>query len=238
MNYELIFLVAGQGKRMNAKKNKIWLNLLDKPVFAHALLPFLSDKRCTHIVIVCHEEEIEQAKQLIQKLDIQNKSILFIAGGTERQHSVANGLKHCGAESVVLVHDGARPFVSQQIIDRLLVGVTEQKAAICAVKVKDTIKRMADGVVKETINRDHLWQVQTPQAFELQILQKAHEKAVVDHFVGTDESSLVERLNLPIQIVEGSYYNIKLTTPEDIPIAKAIIESMEDVNDDQNRTGV
>ncbi|WP_239256327.1 2-C-methyl-D-erythritol 4-phosphate cytidylyltransferase [Listeria ilorinensis] len=225
MNYELIFLAAGQGKRMQADKNKMWLELFDEPIFIHALRPFLADKRCTHIVLVCQkgEEPLVEANLSALAAEAGHVDIEIVIGGSERQYSVVAGLAKCDAEEVVLVHDGARPFVNLAIIDRLLDGVAQQEAAICAVKVKDTVKRVSLGLVRETIERDNLWQIQTPQAFKRYILEQAHQKAQKDHFLGTDEASLVERLDRPIQVVEGSYYNIKLTTPEDMPLAKAII---------------
>ncbi|EAD5716214.1 2-C-methyl-D-erythritol 4-phosphate cytidylyltransferase [Listeria innocua] len=223
MNYELIFLAAGQGKRMNAEKNKMWLDLVGEPIFIHALRPFLADNRCSKVIVVCQETERKHVRKLMQQLDVAEDRVEVVKGGSERQYSVAAGLEYCGSESVVLVHDGARPFVTLDIIDRLLLGVKQNKAAICAVQVKDTVKRVIHDVVKETVDRDNLWQVQTPQAFELHILQKAHRLAKKDQFLGTDEASLVERIPYPVAIVQGSYYNIKLTTPEDMPLAKAIL---------------
>ncbi|AIS58697.1 2-C-methyl-D-erythritol 4-phosphate cytidylyltransferase [Listeria ivanovii] len=226
MNYELVFLAAGQGKRMNAKQNKMWLDLVGEPIFIHALRPFLADDRCSKVIVVCQETERNHVKNWLQQLDVAEKRTKIVKGGSERQFSVAAGLEHCGTEQVVLVHDGARPFVTIDIINRLLDGVKANKAAICAVKVKDTVKRVTDGIVQETVDRENLWQVQTPQAFELHILQKAHQLAKEEKFLGTDEASLVERIPIPVSIVQGSYYNIKLTTPEDMPLAKAILGEM------------
>ncbi|AHI54819.1 2-C-methyl-D-erythritol 4-phosphate cytidylyltransferase [Listeria ivanovii] len=223
MNYELVFLAAGQGKRMNAKQNKMWLDLVGEPIFIHALRPFLADNRCSKVIVVCQEAERNHVKNWMQQLDVAEKRTEIVKGGSERQFSVAAGLEHCGTEQVVLVHDGARPFVTLDIIDRLLDGVKANKAAICAVKVKDTVKRVTDSIVQETVDRENLWQVQTPQAFELHILQKAHQLAKEEQFLGTDEASLVERIPIPVSVVQGSYYNIKLTTPEDMPLAKAIL---------------
>lgn len=223
MNYELIFLAAGQGKRMNAEKNKMWLDLVGEPIFIHALRPFLADNRCSKVIVVCQETERKHVRKLMQQLDVAEDRVEVVKGGSERQYSVAAGLECCGLESVVLVHDGARPFVTLDIIDHLLLGVKQNKAAICAVQVKDTVKRVIHDVVKETVDRDNLWQIQTPQAFELHILQKAHRLAKKDQFLGTDEASLVERIPYHVAIVQGSYYNIKLTTPEDMPLAKAIL---------------
>ncbi|SQC70888.1 2-C-methyl-D-erythritol 4-phosphate cytidylyltransferase [Listeria fleischmannii subsp. fleischmannii] len=222
MNYELIFLAAGQGKRMNAKRNKMWLELFDEPIFIHALKPFLMDSRCTHIVIVCQAEEVSLVFESLQNLDLAGTKVEVVTGGSERQYSVRNGLVKCEEEEIILVHDGARPFVTLDIVDRLLDAVLQQDASICAVKVKDTVKRVSLGFVRETVDRDNLWQIQTPQAFRAGLLKEAHQRAFAEDFLGTDEASLVERLSAKICVVEGSYYNIKLTTPEDMPLAKAI----------------
>lgn len=171
-------------------------------------------------------------KELMSQLNVAESRIEIVKGGSERQYSVAAGLERCGTERVVLVHDGARPFITLDIIDRLLIGVEQSKAAICAVKVKDTVKRVVKGVVQETVDRENLWQVQTPQAFELPILRKAHQLARKEQFLGTDEASLVERLPCPVAIVQGSYYNIKLTTPEDMPLAKAILGELGGIAND------
>ncbi|EPB3293687.1 2-C-methyl-D-erythritol 4-phosphate cytidylyltransferase [Listeria monocytogenes] len=232
MNYELVFLAAGQGKRMNAQKNKMWLELVGEPIFIHALRPFLADNRCSKVIVVCQEEERKHVKELMSQLNVAEHRIEIVKGGSERQYSVAAGLERCGTERVVLVHDGARPFITIDIIDRLLIGVEQSKAAICAVKVKDTVKRVVNGVVQETVDRENLWQVQTPQAFELPILRKAHQLARKEQFLGTDEASLVERLPCPVAIVQGSYYNIKLTTPEDMPLAKAILGELGGIAND------
>ncbi|MBF2631279.1 2-C-methyl-D-erythritol 4-phosphate cytidylyltransferase [Listeria seeligeri] len=223
MNYELIFLAAGQGKRMNAKQNKMWLDLVGEPIFIHALRPFLADNRCSKMIIVCQDAERKHVEKLMQQLNVAGKRLEIVIGGSERQFSVAAGLERAGLEQVILVHDGARPFVTLDIIDRLLIGVEKNRAAICAVKVKDTVKRVKNDIVQETVDREDLWQVQTPQAFELPVLQKAHELAKEEQFLGTDEASLVERLPFSVTIVQGSYYNIKLTTPEDMPLAKGIL---------------
>ncbi len=230
MDYELIFLAAGQGKRMNTNQNKMWLELASEPIFVHALKPFLADSRCKHVIVVCQADEKHIVQQFLEKMALSASELAqieLVSGGAERQYSVKNGLAKCGAAELVLVHDGARPFVSLDMIDRLCETASCVGAAICAVKVKDTVKRVEQGIVQETVDREKLWQVQTPQAFKQETLKEAHAKAAIDDFLGTDEASLVERLGVPIQVVEGSYYNIKITTPEDMPLAQAILGELE-----------
>src|SRR5690606_5947261 len=140
----------------------------------------------------------------------------IVKGGRERQESVYEGLKRIKEECIVLVHDGARPFVRIEHIQKLVQVTSEKSAAILAVPVKDTIKRAKDGIVQETFDRSELWSIQTPQAFKLSLLKEAYEKAEMDGFTGTDDASLVERIGHHVEIVEGDYNNIKITTKEDL----------------------
>ncbi|MBC1499816.1 2-C-methyl-D-erythritol 4-phosphate cytidylyltransferase [Listeria weihenstephanensis] len=224
MKYELILLAAGQGKRMELGRNKMWLELSGHVLFLHTIRTFLEDDACCRIVVVAQEDELAYVQAMIDELHVE-KEILIVMGGSERQYSVAKGLAECGQMAdVVLVHDGARPFVDQAMIDRLLDDVAVHGATICGMPVKDTMKRVRNGMVEETIDRSVLWQVQTPQAFRTEILKRAHEVAHEADFLGTDEASLVERLGVTVHMVEGSYNNIKVTTPEDVAFAEAILQ--------------
>ncbi|MBC1318038.1 2-C-methyl-D-erythritol 4-phosphate cytidylyltransferase [Listeria booriae] len=224
MKYELILLAAGQGKRMQLGQNKMWLELSGNVLFIHTIRTFLEDVACCRIVVVVQEDELDYVSDMLAELHVQ-KEVLIVAGGSERQYSVAKGLAACGQKAdFVMVHDGARPFVDQAMIDRLLADVAVHGATICGVPVKDTMKRVRDGVIEETIDRSVLWQVQTPQVFRTEILQRAHEIAKQAKFLGTDEASLVERMGVAVHMVEGSYNNIKVTTPEDIAFAEAILQ--------------
>ncbi|EUJ21092.1 2-C-methyl-D-erythritol 4-phosphate cytidylyltransferase [Listeria grandensis FSL F6-0971] len=224
MKYELILLAAGQGKRMQLDGNKMWLDISGDVLFIHTIRTFLEDIKCCRIVVVAQEDELDYVRRMIDGLHVQ-KEILIVTGGSERQYSVAKGLAECGEiADVVLVHDGARPFVEQAMIDRLLTDVAVHGATICGMPVKDTMKRVQNGMIEETIDRSVLWQVQTPQAFRTEILKQAHEIAAAAKFLGTDEACLVERLGVTVHMVEGSYNNIKVTTPEDIAFAEAILQ--------------
>jgi 2-C-methyl-D-erythritol 4-phosphate cytidylyltransferase len=225
MKYHVIIPAAGQGKRMGAGKNKLLLELDNDPIILHTLKIFLQDTDCEKVAVVIQKEEEKVFLGIIKKLK-NNEKVFFVNGGQERQHSVYNGMKELGKEacSVVLVHDGARPFIKTEVIHKLEKTADKTGAAIAAVPVKDTIKKAAHLQVQETVERSNLWQVQTPQAFQYNILWKAHKKAIQEDFLGTDESSLVERLQYPVQIVQSDYDNIKLTTPEDLYFAEAIIK--------------
>lgn len=226
-DYELILLAAGHGRRMRSSKNKILLPLLDKPVIEYPLKVFLQDEYCSHIILVVKEDEVELINDLLRQDHMFNgKKITIAIGGTERQHSVYNGLKKLNnkASGIVMIHDGARPFIELEAIHRLYEEAQKMGAAILGVPAKDTIKAVyPNQTVKETLPRSELWQIQTPQAFESSIVLRAHEKAKEDRFLGTDDASLVERIEKEIVVIEGSYDNIKITTPEDMVTGKAIL---------------
>ncbi|WP_307257686.1 2-C-methyl-D-erythritol 4-phosphate cytidylyltransferase [Oikeobacillus pervagus] len=223
MNYQVIIPAAGQGKRMKAGKNKLFIELNRKPIIIHTLEVFEVDPRCEGITLVVHQNEMEEFTHLLKSYHITKVKSLTI-GGKERHHSVFNGLIHLQNEEIVLVHDGARPFIKQEIIHRLVDCAMKSGAAIVAVPVKDTIKKVKEGQIEGTIDRSSLWAAQTPQAFNVSILLDAYKKANDEQYIGTDEASLVERLSLAVEIVEGDYDNIKLTTPEDLFFAEAIMK--------------
>ncbi|WP_404348760.1 2-C-methyl-D-erythritol 4-phosphate cytidylyltransferase [Sutcliffiella horikoshii] len=224
MNYQVIVLAAGQGKRMKAGKNKQFIELEGKPVIIHTLSVFEADPWCSEIKLVINEKEKDIFKELLHQYPVQKIKEMVI-GGEERQDSVYNGLTSFQSAEIVLVHDGARPFISQEVIHHLVEKASKEGAAIVGVPVKDTIKRVSKaGVVEETVERSSLWSIQTPQAFRYPILKEAHEKAKTENYLGTDEASLVERIQVPVHIVEGEYENFKLTTPEDLILAKAFLQ--------------
>lgn len=225
MNYRVIIPAAGQGKRMGLGYNKLFLPLGGRALIAHTLDVFLQDPSCETVILSTNEEERELF--LMLPLNGDRSKISFVNGGVERQHSVANGLFSIedNKDTLVLVHDGARPFITREVIASVVQSANATGAAIVGVPVKDTIKRVNSSIVQETIDRSSLWQIQTPQAFRLSILREAHEWAKANHFLGTDEASLVEKMSYPVSIVEGSYDNIKLTTKEDIYFGEAILQA-------------
>lgn len=216
---------AGMGKRMGTKK-KNFLPIAGKPVLAHTLAAFEAAPSVDAIILSVPHDDIEFCAEEIVKKYKAGKVILVVAGGPERQDSVANALeaaKGLGFD-IIAVHDGARPLVTVKVIEDVLQRASQKRAAIAAVPVKDTIKEATDGLVLRTIPRETLWSVQTPQAFMAEIIFRAFELAKKDGFKGTDESSLVERLGERVSIVMGSYENIKITTEEDMPIAEHVLK--------------
>ncbi|WP_216831106.1 2-C-methyl-D-erythritol 4-phosphate cytidylyltransferase [Alkalihalobacterium elongatum] len=224
MNYSVVIPAAGQGKRMKAGKNKQFLQLSNIPLIIHTLLVFEKDPWCKEVILVTNNEEKEMMMNLIKDHALQKVND-FVIGGSERQFSVANGLGSINDDTIVLIHDGARPFIEQSKIHELVLCAKDTGAAVLAVPVKDTIKKVTESKVEETMERSSLWAVQTPQAFRLSLIKKAHELAKKQSFLGTDDASLVENMNEPVAIVEGDYLNMKLTTPEDLLFAEAILAS-------------
>ncbi|MCL9638030.1 2-C-methyl-D-erythritol 4-phosphate cytidylyltransferase [Bacillus zanthoxyli] len=225
MKYEIIVLAAGQGKRMKAGRNKQFLTIQNVPLIIHTLKKFEQDPWCSGIVLVVNEKEVSIFEELLTEYPIQKVQSLTV-GGDERQHSVYNGLKSLKQAQMVLIHDGARPFVQQNTIHELVEKAASDKAAVLAVPVKDTIKRVEQGTVIETVERSSLWAIQTPQAFLFDVVMDAHEKAKTNEYLGTDDASLVEKAGQKVSIVEGNYDNIKLTTPEDLLYAEAILTKL------------
>ncbi|MBY0149368.1 2-C-methyl-D-erythritol 4-phosphate cytidylyltransferase [Neobacillus niacini] len=226
MAYQVIIPAAGQGKRMGAGKNKLLLELNNIPVLIHTLKVFEEDELCEGIILAIHPQDEEEFILLLKKHNVK-KVLDLVPGGKERQDSIYNALKTVKTEGIILVHDAARPFIQKDQIHRLLDTAQKTDAAIIGVPAKDTMKTVRDNVVKATVERSSLWVVQTPQAFRFSLLYRAYEQAAKDGFVGTDDSSLVERISHPVTMVEGDYDNLKLTTQEDLFFAQAILQKRQ-----------
>ena len=224
MNYEVVLPAAGSGKRMGAGQNKLFLQLASKPILVHTMLVFEQDPNCTGIWLAVKDEERAYIESLIAEHHITKVKGLP-TGGEERQHSVRSCLVQMDNPGLVMVHDAARPFITQEIIGRLAVRAYLDGSAVAGVRSKDTMKIVRDGIVQETVDREILWNIQTPQAFRYDLLKEASDVADKIGFLGTDESMLVERLGHKIHIVESSYENVKMTTQEDLIFGEAILHS-------------
>lgn len=223
MKYTVMIPAAGSGQRMGAGYNKLFLRLGDKPIFIHTLLVFEEDSACAGIILAVKQEERLEIESMLKQFGI-TKVRALVDGGTERQYSVAACIREHTEKGIVLVHDAARPFIRQSVIAELVEAARTSGAAIAGVKAKDTMKLAPSGIVEETVDRDLLWIVQTPQAFQYDVLKKASDKAELDGFLGTDESMLVERLGHPVRIVEGTYDNVKITTQEDLVFGEVLLK--------------
>lgn len=226
MKISAIIPAAGQSSRMGLGKNKQFLLLSGKPVLAHTLTIFQASAEIEEIIIVAASGEEEYCQREIVDRYGFSKVSQVIAGGKERQDSVYQGILALQSDTdLVVVHDGARPFLTTEMISTAIQSSLNSDGAIAAVPVKDTIKIVnSEGIVKTTPCRDQIWSVQTPQTFRYSILRKAHEKARNEGFLGTDDASLVERTGGKIRVIPGSYENLKVTTPEDLIIGEAILK--------------
>jgi 2-C-methyl-D-erythritol 4-phosphate cytidylyltransferase len=216
---------AGMGRRMAAGMNKQYLLLGGMPLLARTVAVFEQAPFIDASYIISPEDEIPQCRREVVAAYGFAKVQGIVAGGTERQHSVLNGLRAmAGADDdVVLIHDGVRPFVPEQVLQRAIEVARATDGALVAVPVKDTVKVVHRGIVRDTPVRDTLWLAQTPQAFRYDSIMAAHEVAEAEGFLGTDDASLVERLGKKVHIVLGDYRNIKITTPEDLLLAEAFL---------------
>jgi 2-C-methyl-D-erythritol 4-phosphate cytidylyltransferase len=225
MSCAAIIPAAGQGLRMGGSTPKPYLMLGDKPILAHTLQAFEDCPDITEIYVVAQENQLAHCRQNIIDRYQFRKVTQVIAGGEQRQDSVYNGLQALAADTeIVVVHDGARPLIHPQLISRCIQETRRCGAVIVARPLTDTIKQVSSaGLIDRTIPRNALWAAQTPQVFTCPLLKRAFVEAYQQGFRGTDEASLVERLGHKIKVIEGSAYNVKITTPEDMVIAEAIL---------------
>lgn len=220
MKYSAILLAAGSGSRMELGYNKILVKIREKPLITLSMKTFLEDVNCTELIIVVNNNDINIIKDLIQV----NDKCKIVSGSYERQYSVYNGLKHATNE-IILVHDGARPFITSTLIKKLVERAKIDGCSIPGVKVKDTIKKVVNDFVQETIPRENLYHIQTPQACKLTLIKDVHEQALKDNYLGTDEASLIEKYtNTKVSIIESSYDNIKITTKDDLLLADILYD--------------
>lgn len=219
-----IFPAAGSSRRMGGGVNKNFLELAGEPILIRTLKTFSQVERVNFLIVVVAAHEVETVEKLLRGTE-GLKSWLVTTGGSERQYSIANGLKLLPDDAeIILVHDAARPLVSARTINNVIDAAEKFGGAIAAVPSKDTIKVVdAKGFVRQTPPRSELVAVQTPQGFRREILLRAYDKAAEENFLGTDDSSLVERLGIKIKVVTSDYRNIKVTTPEDIFIAESFL---------------
>ena len=216
-----IFPAAGASRRMKTDTNKNFLEIGGEIVLIRTLKTFSKVERIDFLIVVVAENEVEIVENLLSA-EKNLKPYKIVVGGSERQYSIANGLRFVPDDAeIILVHDAARPLVNLRTIEEVIDAAEKFDGAIAAVREKNTIKIIdAENFVKETPPRSELVAVQTPQGFRKKILFDAYKKAAEDNFLGTDDASLVERIGGKIKIVWSDYKNIKITTPEDISIAE------------------
>jgi len=220
-----IIPAAGKGSRMGSELNKQYLKLKDKPILAHTLEVFQRTPLIDRIIVVACKEEVDFCKQHVVAKYSLDKVAAVIPGGKERVDSVRAGLDYCYPDTeLVVVHDGARPLLTYNLLNQVLEKARETGAAIAAVPVKDCIKQVAGGKVEKTLDRRQLWAVQTPQAFNYVLFKKAYGTSFSDLIY--DDAMVVELSGGSVSVVEGDYKNIKVTTPEDLSIAEIFLENL------------
>lgn len=211
MYYSVVLPCGGKGKRMELDYNKLFCYIGKQMVIERALKVFQDDERCRQIIVVHSREDEEQIRKICK-----SSKCYFAIGGEERFESVFQGLQIV-SERYVLVHDGARPFITREVVDRVLNELENYPAVICGVPVKDTIKRVVDNEIVDTPVRSELWQAQTPQGFDSNLLLDCYENAVRQRITITDDASAVEQYGkIKVRMVMGDYANRKITTKEDL----------------------
>jgi 2-C-methyl-D-erythritol 4-phosphate cytidylyltransferase len=223
-----IIVGAGKGLRMNSATPKQFLELKNLPVIAYSLKAFAACGEIADIHLVVSQKEAQFCRQALLPLLDLAKPINLVAGGKRRQDSVYNGLLAMeGHAGVVAIHDGVRPFVTPSQIAACIAQAEASGACMLGMPVGDTLKRVGpSGIIEKTILRDNLWQAQTPQAFQYPLIRSAHDKAAQEGFAGTDDASLVERYGGEVMIIKGSAGNLKITHPEDLAIAEALLNAL------------
>ncbi|TZE82691.1 2-C-methyl-D-erythritol 4-phosphate cytidylyltransferase [Calorimonas adulescens] len=224
MKNTAILLAAGKSLRMGTGFNKTLIEVDGRPLLWYSLRILEQCELIDEIVLVVQRDMVGYVDDYIVKGYGFKKVSRIVEGGSERQFSVFNGLSAVEYADVVVVHDGARPLITEQMIRDVIEVAYEVGATAVGVPLKDTVKVIGENnMVKYTPDRRSLWAIQTPQAFRFEILKDAHEKAIEEGYVATDDCALVEKIGKSVKIVEGDYKNIKVTTPEDLVILEALI---------------
>ena len=228
MNSKICTLIpaAGEGNRLKSAVKKPYVALAQKPILTHTIQRFEQNTAVDEIFVLVNEADFEMCRATVLAPYAFQKVQPLIAGGATRQQSVHNGVRALPADTdFVIVHDGVRPFVTDETIFACLDAAAEWGAAVAAVPVKETIKMAnAEDFIVETPPRERLWTVQTPQVFRKSLLEKAHQIAEEKQLTATDDAALVEHLGHPVKLVNGSYANVKITTPEDLRIANVFLQ--------------
>lgn len=220
-----IIVAAGQGKRMGGQTRKQFLMLEGKEIIAHTIERFEKFYEIKEIILVTGKDDIECVEAMV-KSHGWKKIAAVVSGGKERQDSVKCGLQALSENTeIVLIHDGVRPFVTEDMINRSIAAAQKYDGCVLGVPAKDTMKICDEnGMVMETPDRSTLWYIQTPQAFRRDLIEKAYKKAEQEGFLGTDDASVAEFYGAQIKVIQGSYQNIKITTKEDLLVGACFLE--------------
>lgn len=221
MKIYAVIVAGGSGSRMGAGMNKALLTLGGVPVLRRTVDVFSECDKIDEIVIVARDEDKPEFEKVLCGC---KKPILYARGGDTRQQSVSSGLSMCTDGDFVLIHDAARALIQKETLEKVIDDCIKYGAAAVGVKCKDTLKREENGFIGETLDREHTYNIQTPQSFSLDIIKTAHERAKAEGFEATDDCALVEHYGGKIKLTQGSYDNIKLTTPDDMAVGEMILK--------------
>lgn len=232
-----IILAAGSGRRMNAGVNKVWLEIQGKSILERSIEAFRSARFFKKIVLVASSEEFAAFESFLASRTYREQ-VVVVAGGTERQHSVRNVLQYLrtwsgwtGSRRLVAIHDAVRPLITVELLQRGISAALEYNAVGLAVPLKDTVKMVdLNQMVVNTPDRSYLWAMQTPQIFDFELITACHQKAAESGLLFTDDCSVVEYAGYPVKLVRSSYENIKITTPEDLQFATALLSKTSESN--------
>lgn len=227
MKYTAIIPAAGMGRRMGINFNKIFIKIGDAPIIRMTVEKFQNDPNCEAIHLAGREGEIDSLHEMLSGLS-KVKGIHI--GGTERQDSIFNALKAIAPTDYVFIHDGARPFVRRETLNALSESVIKNGSVICGVEPKDTLKKISDNQVQETVAREDVIIVHTPQAFRYDLIMDAHRNAAEKNLVVTDDSMMVEALGHRVHVVPSRNDNIKITTEEDLKVAESILKKESELD--------
>ncbi|MFH1152207.1 MAG: 2-C-methyl-D-erythritol 4-phosphate cytidylyltransferase [Pseudomonadota bacterium] len=225
-----VVVAGGTGTRMQSQVRKQYLDLGGKPILVRTLIPFCTTPEISHTVLVVPEIDFQTCLDTVLLPHGLTDKVTLAAGGSQRQESVLNGLRaivsmtSSADKTLVLIHDGVRPFVNSKLINECIRTAREKGACIPVVPVVDTLKRVGDdGTVSETVDRSGLFRAQTPQTFRLDLILDAHIRACAQGLIATDDASLVEALGVPVATVQGNADNIKITNREDLALAELLL---------------
>jgi 2-C-methyl-D-erythritol 4-phosphate cytidylyltransferase len=228
MHVTAIIVAAGAGRRIGGATAKTYLSIAGRPLILRTLDRIFATPAVGDVVLVVAATDVDYCRKLLNS-DASLKGCAYVlqSGGSTRQESVRRGLEKLGAETdIVMIHDGARPFVSSALIERCLQAAVVKGAVVAGLPVRDTIKRVSeDGYIQSTPERAGLWEIQTPQIFQRDVIVAAHEWAARQGIEASDDAMVVEGIGKPVFVVEGERSNLKITVPEDLPLAEALIRA-------------
>jgi len=226
MHVTAIVLAAGAGRRIGADVSKMYLSVAGRPLVLRALDRMFAAKTVEEVILVVAENELERCDALLRgDAALINRSWMLQSGGFTRQQSARRGLEKLSAVAdIIVIHDGARPFVSAALINRLVEAAAERGAVVAGLPVHDTVKVVGSGgLIQGTPDRRSLWEIQTPQVFRRELIVAAHEAAEKSGVEATDDAMVVERFGKPVYVLDGERTNFKITLPEDVWLAEMLI---------------